>query len=281
MPQDTASNELCILPGELEREIFELAASESLQIAARLTLVARRVREWIEPSLYRIFRANRRGRVFPPFCLGTQNSTLDMPRLMRYGQHIRHVVLREHSARSVRKILDRCPNVENLALWIVDGSCAPLVPVLEALPLKRLSVDALDFLLFHGEEMVDVPITLNITHLDINNFGYLDVTEWEQITSLPELTHLFFNGCPRGELLENLLHKCVKLELLVLFIPWGERISSPFQHGHGQPKIRDKRLVKVSSIVEYEKQWELGTLRGGDFWKIYEEKRDSARLDLE
>jgi hypothetical protein len=42
----TVSTQAQILPPELERYIFEIAAYQSLPTAAKLTLVARRVRLW-------------------------------------------------------------------------------------------------------------------------------------------------------------------------------------------------------------------------------------------
>ncbi|KAF8160023.1 hypothetical protein B0H34DRAFT_807447 [Crassisporium funariophilum] len=73
-----------VLPSELEREIFMLAVSMFPRCAVRLILVAGRVREWIEPELYRVLRTDEDA-VIPPIY------RVDVGYLNREGVHFGYI----------------------------------------------------------------------------------------------------------------------------------------------------------------------------------------------
>jgi hypothetical protein len=172
--------------------------------------------------------------------------------------------------------LDRCPNIENLALWLVDGSTAPLVPVLEKLPvLRSLSMDTMDFIFLNGNpDHSSRPLALDVTHLDLVNFCMYTWTKLEQIASLPKLTHLALTGQPDAGFVQDLLRECPKLELLVVIYVRVEDDEPPIPRGM-ETKIKDKRLVETRSTKEHGEYWNRGSLWGNDFWKIFEDVRDS------
>ncbi|KAF8149386.1 hypothetical protein B0H34DRAFT_802388 [Crassisporium funariophilum] len=63
------------LPVELEREIFEIAASAYPSCTAQLVRVAKRVQVWLTPELHRVLRSNE-GRVVPPiYSSGSDNDS--------------------------------------------------------------------------------------------------------------------------------------------------------------------------------------------------------------
>lgn len=171
--------------------------------------------------------------------------------------------------------MDYCPNIENLALWLVDGSTAPLVPVLKKLPvLRNLSLDTMDFIFLHGNpDHSSRPLALDVTHLDLVNFCMYVWTKLEQIASLPKLTHLALTGWPDASFVQDLLRECPKLELLVVIyvqVDDDELVPRVME-----TKIEDKRLVETRSTKEHGEYWNRGSLWGKDFWKIFEDMRDS------
>ncbi|KJA18317.1 hypothetical protein HYPSUDRAFT_205437 [Hypholoma sublateritium FD-334 SS-4] len=258
MPQSDSPR----LPVELERQIVELAAMGSLKSAASLMLVSQRMRKWIEPILYSVFRLDGWGKPYPP-CYATVKArsglnTTDNSPLEQYGQYILHLYIRGRSARTVTKILRNCPHVENLMIWMVVGVDTMLVEVLEARPLKKLSIHAVDFLLLYDDQPPTRPLALSVTHLDlmeVHDFG--EGVNWQTVVTLPNLTHLRLIGTPPVALVQLFLSECRKLERLVVVWPRKmHAVEAPSSYAGDFAHIVDKRLAHVVS-----------TGRSSDLWK--------------
>ncbi|KAF8149392.1 hypothetical protein B0H34DRAFT_733582 [Crassisporium funariophilum] len=258
-----ASSQEIYLPAELEREIFEIAASAYPSCVVELVRVARRVQEWVSPELYRVLRAGE-GRVVPPIYCSESDvgspRTLDIPRLKNIGPHVQHILLQKWHVSEIQEILKYCPNVRNLALWIVRGSCLPLLPVLSTLSIRRLSFDPLLFFPSHHEYHIpfDQPLFWNITHLEIIN-APSEWKSWHKIALMPKLSHLALSGELNQALLDDILENCTLMELLIVISETEEGMTNE-QH--------DRRVVVLEPSWDYLDHWELGARGGDDFWII-------------
>ncbi|KAF8664591.1 hypothetical protein AX16_000723 [Volvariella volvacea WC 439] len=198
------------LPPELERIIFELAARSSRKrVAPVLMLVARRVREWLEPLQHEIVVRYFDGEGRKPTGASIH--------------HIRHILFATTvTTLETKTYLSQCHNVYNLALWShVDAdSLAVLTAVLRSPhrrsttpPFRRLSTSLSD--LFSQNVDFHHAIFRHITHLDV-------VDRWDawekdnNFACLPALTHLAFNSESPITIIANCLSRCPKLELLVI-----------------------------------------------------------------
>ncbi|KDR67783.1 hypothetical protein GALMADRAFT_1061523 [Galerina marginata CBS 339.88] len=260
------------LPAELEREIFDIAVRAFPECIRQVILVACRFCIWYEPELYRIMRSGE-GRVVPPLyipgqaekdhTIGNVVADVDIPRLTQYGPHVRHVLLQKRTAQEIQRVLECCPNVSNLALWIIQGKCSDLVPILERLPLQRLSFDPSYFFENYAADMsmpFDQPLFHHITHLEIIN-ATSSWSKWRQLTLLPKLTHLALAGTVNQQLIDHVLEGCPSLELLIMFNMHYEVLG-----GDVAAAQKDHRVVFLKSVTNHLDHWEKGARGEEDFW---------------
>lgn len=239
-----------------------------------------------EPELYRIIRSGT-GRVIPPLYLpklsNDLNDVLDLPRIQGFGHHVQHVLLQKRSAREVASILKCCPNVWNLALWLIQGTCMPLVPTLEKMPLRVFSFDPSSFFAQHSTDHgipFNQPMFLNITHLKIINSTSL-WSKWQQLALLPHLTHLALARTPHDfetwvsdqKFIARVLEECPNLQLLIVFLNDTGYVSPsgiPFN------STEDSRVVVLESVKNLLDQWEEGARSGEpeDFWRIAQNQQE-------
>ncbi|KAJ7256890.1 hypothetical protein C8J57DRAFT_1343247 [Mycena rebaudengoi] len=162
-------------PPELEREIFEIAATEHPETIPTLVLVAHRVLHWIEPLLYRTL-------------LLTRNLPQDKTALLLAAQ------------RTPAKFTKY---VRNLLLWPGDTSlhfdCAIL--------LMSLCSGTSRLALFDPKHTM-LPA---IDNMRVDHLSALKVP----IAQLPALTHLCVNEKQDLPLLLSIVKKCDKLCVLV------------------------------------------------------------------
>lgn len=211
--------------------------------------------------MYSVLRLDGWGKPYPP-CYATVkarnglNTTDDSP-LQQYGQHILHIYIRGRSARTITKILRNCPYVENLTMWMVVGVDKALVEVLEARPLKKLSIHAIDFLFLHDDQPLTRPLALSVTHLDLMEFHDFDgEINWQTVATLPNLTHLRLEGIPPMALVQFFLRECRKLERLVVVWPRKmHAVEAPSSCAGDYAHIADKRLAHVVSTGQSSDLW--------------------------
>ncbi|KAF8155954.1 hypothetical protein B0H34DRAFT_515389 [Crassisporium funariophilum] len=254
------------LPAELEREIFEIAASANPSCVVELVRVARRVQEWVGPELYRVLRCGQK-RVVPPIYSSVSDSgsprLLDIPYLKSFGHHVQHILLQQCLASDVQEILKYCPNVHNLVLWGVHDSCLPLLPVLDALSIRRLSFDTQLFFPSYYDPIPFVrPLFTNVTHLEMINAPFA-WERWHNLALMPRLSHLALSADLSDELLKIILEDCKMLELLIVFFGHPTFLDEAMA-----TMPEDHRIVMVSSVRNRLDHWELGARGGDDFWII-------------
>ncbi|KAF7369363.1 hypothetical protein MVEN_00264900 [Mycena venus] len=243
-PSSAASD----LPLGLERRIFEICALSRPVGIPKLMRVAWRVKEWVEPLLYRTITVGYTGgmkgypiftweildaaiRSKPPsfFATAVCNLNIFLPR-------------RGHNPDPAEIMLSLCTNVHNLSLVSLDqfSSGSRLQSLVHSLPLAHLHADSR--LLFHGIQLSH-SVFARVTHLEVwtapDPEAVTDTSIWAQLSLLPQLTHLSFGGdtsfIPQGL---SLLETCKSLSVLISLSRPGEAVQR-----HLQALAQDVRFV--------------------------------------
>ncbi|KAF8149512.1 hypothetical protein B0H34DRAFT_802496 [Crassisporium funariophilum] len=266
---------MVVLPLELERKIFEIAVLLHPKCALKLVLVAHYVREWVEPEIYRVLRMDGE-RTFPPIYKDEMYlrppRELDVPRLQRFGPHVRHAMLCDCPWKDIIVVLQHCTNLHNVAFWSARGRSEALaqsaIASLEALPyLRKLSIDAHS--LFHEYSDLpfpfDIPMFRNITHLDIM-FTKESLEWWSKISSLRKLSHLSIAPNFTTGFVDGVLSACPTLQRLMFASHYRSKRAWP------QP---DKRLMHVIRVDwrMYPDFWVACVRNGEDEWMAAEKRR--------
>ncbi|KAF8969000.1 hypothetical protein BDZ97DRAFT_301773 [Flammula alnicola] len=268
------------LPGELEREIFVIAALSFPQCILALLLVARRVHIWVEPELYRI--VSDREKVIPPlYSVGDRTGLLDLDRLRKFGPWVKHVLLEYRPIREVIQVLECCPNVHDLSLRELQGPCIRLIPILEKLPLRWMSFDPMYFFQCKSPDVsipFDQPTFHNLTHLVVNTTS--SWTNWQQLARLPKLTHIamMHNHSVNQQLIDHITDECASLELFVLFYWYNRLYVDGVTWNQKDPRVVIMRAVQYNVFTV---RWGKGSLGEEDFWITAEKRkqRGSRQLD--
>ncbi|KAJ7141965.1 hypothetical protein C8R43DRAFT_586550 [Mycena crocata] len=211
-----------LLPPEIERKIFEMAACSHRPCIPKLIRVAKRIRIWIEPLLYRVVTVvePHRVRTSLPYIMipGMKGIALvdpyyipphllyitagDCLRMLEsravsdsfFRDHILHLALAGLSENQTEHILSKCNGLVDLGLFAGHYSqSASLLPIITAMPLQRL---ACDLSVLFPSTGVDFNHALfsKITHLNLYQGEGLFPTSWARsLGNLPCLTHLSFD----------------------------------------------------------------------------------------
>ncbi|KAJ7091689.1 hypothetical protein C8R44DRAFT_412011 [Mycena epipterygia] len=269
------------LPPELEREIFETCALSRPSEIPKLLLVSPRVKEWVEPLLYRTLVVEawvgqaRVGEVettsvtFPRF---TNASLLSALASKHFRPHdVRHLLLYEMDMDSgtAEKVFARCTGIENL--WI---NCAldELGPLIAPLPLKHLYAHVLPLLRTLPPPHVCFSL---LTHLEVMDWEWeeADLMIWSGLSLLPQLTHFSFDTPILAHPVRELLETSKSLSVLV-FLDIHECPSL-------QELSHDVRFVQMLTGTCFE-DWQRGVHSGEDYWHHAESviaKRRSGEID--
>ncbi|KAJ7176342.1 hypothetical protein C8R43DRAFT_557444 [Mycena crocata] len=254
------------LPPELERQIFETSALAHCQPVATLNLmlVAWRVKNWVEPLLYRtvvlVDSENRGG--------GSHSSTISVHDFLaiinqkspQFFSNVRSLSLRATAAddiASMNIILATTTNINNvfIARLISLKTC----PALGTLRPRRLAAHLTA--LFYGRSIDFMhPIFLYVTHLELYDYRSTIHTEpdWQGLTKIPHLTHLAFRRPSLQGLLFPILLACARLECIVFFSN-GTLVTE-------DPMLPDDvRCVKMNHPPHIT-DWVAGAKTGEDFW---------------
>ncbi|KAJ7150683.1 hypothetical protein C8R46DRAFT_1123902 [Mycena filopes] len=242
-----------VLPPELEREIFEIAATRYPASIPRLILVAHRVLTWIEPFLYRVVCANQHSS-------NLIHSLLHKP--PECHNAVRHLSLPLRAfGREGIEVLALCRGIINFGAMndIADGT---VLALLAKMRVQRLA------LCLHG--IFDgAPVDLThaafaaLTHLDL--FDDVEVEHvmdvLPQIPLLPALTHLSLDSdIPRRDVL-GVLAQCPRLQVLLVSWPAADEVYALVCFPH----VYDVRYV-IGTYRDYWREWEAGARGGPDLW---------------
>ncbi|KAF7369375.1 hypothetical protein MVEN_00266100 [Mycena venus] len=267
------------LPSELERHIFELCACSRPVTIPKLMLVAWRVKEWVEPLLYRtiiISPSEHPIEGYPIFTKRILAAVLHSKPATFFRDSVRYLLLHAVSDDFVQFTLSRCTGVQNL--WAPNASVALIdASAARRLPLRHLYTNFTP--LFHD----DVPLAgqtqfAQLTHLELIGAPPEDTDVASTLSHLPRLTHLSFNEEEFIPSCLALLQKCRCL--LALISLDGKSLRSTF-HEYEVDLAKDPRFVVMYS--SWFKDWQKGVHAGMDYWTRAEEfieKRRSRMIDV-
>ncbi|KAJ7885660.1 hypothetical protein B0H14DRAFT_3856789 [Mycena olivaceomarginata] len=255
---------LPVLPSDLERTILEICALALPVSIPKLMLVARRVKLWLEPLLYRTIV------IFAPTIRAYPRCSREtIEELMRTRAHFLHSSVRnlmignwDPNAETAKRILSACRRVENLYL-LLDETCYSALPELGARSLKRLHFNMGDLF---GPSLNSAPpfihpIFSQITHLEL--FHPSQNPDWSGLALLPCLTHLAFDGLgPLASYLQ-ILQTRASLRMLIVLLSSPSQLGADF--GGHTALISDPRFV-VMTLQLYFADWQIGIQTKVDFW---------------
>ncbi|KAJ7106426.1 hypothetical protein C8R43DRAFT_210367 [Mycena crocata] len=266
---DSSPMNEAILPGELERTIFELAASLDPDCMPTLVLVARRVQIWIEPLLYRILTIHGLACVPQPKRTVLRHPVAAILRLIDtrpasfFSTHVRHVWLNGVNSTDAAEILSVCCGTTNLAFFNIPWNFT-LVPILGTLPLQRLYVDQAQIcpLLLRADPAHGM--FQRITHLEVAlSRTHLDWESWVALARMPRLTHLACrNGWPSSPMRRGVLEKCTGLKVMAAVYASGLQ----GERGVCQRIAREDARCMTVLVSDYMDDWECGAQGGRDYW---------------
>ncbi|KAF7368607.1 hypothetical protein MVEN_00184600 [Mycena venus] len=258
----------CLLPVELEREIFELTAFLHPECMLALVLVARRVKIWIKPMLYQTISVHQHmfKCEFSRLPLRAVAKLItSQPVALRY--HTRHICFAGvQMSEMVVDLLSRCGVAENLA-FIKTPCPAALLPILGALPLQRLSLAlSHSFQLFPWPNPFDGrhSIFSQLTHLDILD-PHVEIDEWRTwsgLAQIPRLTHLSTRTHMSESVLHGVLQHCKLLQVLV----WVYGIQELLDENRARAELTDDPRFVTLVSGELLLDWEAGARGGEDYW---------------
>ncbi|KAF7304476.1 hypothetical protein HMN09_00849900 [Mycena chlorophos] len=186
-----------ILPPELEHRIFYAAAYSAPYEALNLMLVAWRVKQWVEPLLYRNLVIGSRlpssSQAIPLFYPDPASARWQMLQskptdfLSTAVENLMLVCVKEPPFSRIPALLS---GVRNLVVVSVE----PVHGALDAFQrLERLDCNYFEHLFDYDSEIriADNPTLAQLTHLEMGTESALeDFAVWSEILRLPSLTHL-------------------------------------------------------------------------------------------
>ncbi|KAF7350263.1 hypothetical protein MVEN_01330100 [Mycena venus] len=262
-----------ILPRELERMIFEIAALARLTSIPTLILVAARVKEWVEPILYRVvlievmFARPLLG--FPIFSGSIMAKAMEIKPQAFLRNSVKSLCLEYHTVFSlVQTILTTCTRISNLFMGYRPYSHLNALGALEC--LRRLAVPFRDVrrsLPLEGPH----PLFRNVTHLELLSTlpGPVPHRDILAITAslplMPHLTHVAFHTAPKDPAFYTALHANERLQCIVFRL----NFAAASDVGNTQGFADDIRFVCVrGGFGDSRNAWLVGAHSGDDFWAL-------------
>ncbi|KAJ7065432.1 hypothetical protein C8F01DRAFT_982075 [Mycena amicta] len=186
-----------LLPPEIERDIFELAA-QTPGNATTLALVARRTQVWMERLIYDTVTLSS------PALTAQFLSVLDSRPAQFFANAVKSLCIPgDIPLTSAIRVLQACQGVVNLALWLPLQD-TPLFPYISALRPRRLSVNVRGLFgakmpLQLEHDPICAAIQPDFTHPFFSRVTHLELVDWLALLShttlelpflAPHLTHL-------------------------------------------------------------------------------------------
>ncbi|KAJ7184910.1 hypothetical protein C8R46DRAFT_467987 [Mycena filopes] len=270
-----------MLPRELERVVFEIAAS-NLGDIPNMMLVAWRVKEWVEPYLYRVVSNTTFGSGMFTTPFNVYTIPIDQKPVVFWSKSVKSVFFDAEptTEADITRLLTACKGITRLFSFL------PLHKHLDQLgalhDLRRLNIELTR--LFRIDSLIDLahPLFRNITHLEV-----LGIPERETAPALfaglslvPKLEHLAINDTALYAMLP-IWTSFTHLRSIVLLRPESVRKDKPVNF---PPALAaDDRLVLIGQ-TDYTEDWFRGANGGEDFWDVaaaFIEARRAGLVDRE
>ncbi|KAJ7872701.1 hypothetical protein B0H13DRAFT_1895281 [Mycena leptocephala] len=195
---DVAVSPAPVLPLDLERKIFEISACLRPVLIPKFMLVAWRVKEWVEPLLYRTIAVEftRALDGYPIFTWDVLVSAMRSkpPSFFHYAVRNICLLLTDGVKAIVETLLGLCTRLHNLSLSpaYVDDDYDRAMPILMApLPLAHIYGNLGS--IFQSLPSTD-PLFVHATHLGLRNWEGLNNMEIaSRLSLMPHVTHLSFD----------------------------------------------------------------------------------------
>ncbi|KAF7309267.1 hypothetical protein MIND_00297000 [Mycena indigotica] len=286
-------------PPDLERLIFRLAAVNSNPDGIRvLMLVAWRVKDWVEPLLYRAI-------VIGPFPLGSISSTIPLITFETFdrvvelkgrswlARTVQHLLLSSLRPAEITKVLQICTGLRRIMVFAVASFHGALDPVSGLRVFQgRLSdffdLAALQYQISHR------PCLAHLTHAEFLDEVSLSSADnerlWQDVLLLPSLTHLACSTNQWNALPSQMSDHVVA----ALFPAGGLQVFALIRYvaGGGSKELRLGLALRrhpgfvflADGIGFWARNWSDGTTmnRSGDYWMQAEDfvqKRIAGTID--
>ncbi|KAK6977989.1 hypothetical protein R3P38DRAFT_2665522 [Favolaschia claudopus] len=274
----------CLLPRaplELERRIFEIAATQNGGDIPRFMRTAWRVREWTEPLLYRILFFRLTPTVpFGPVVVPIEDrhwlpyipfpaflTLLSVKPTSFFERHVRHIFIdagiEAYSLVLYIVILTACSHITDL--YILHPPTPDYIPIICRLhSLRRLAIQAVP-LFAPNQVNFGSALFRNITHLQLLDFDdYLPQHLGEQLALAPCLTHVSFSVFFNVPALHTRVRTNTQLQCIVfLDAGWPSvDLAAPLE-------IPDDRVVVIRH-TNFFTEFFRGSRNGDDYWGLAE-----------
>ncbi|KAF7367988.1 hypothetical protein MSAN_00864500 [Mycena sanguinolenta] len=248
------------LPPELERKIFEIAALTQPTWIPSLMLVARRVKFWVEPLLYRVVSFRDSVDKLRDLDLPVFTADALEQRSQDCFRHVRHFFLDDANAEEtmLERWLLACTGVTNLYAWVTyTPGRLPSISGFTNVQYLTMDVRAL------CRTAIPLPLFLTVTHLEL--LAFTDEREsvdrvCRNILLIPRLTHIALNLRLHSALSHVALCANTQLRCIVFLSPRAPLGESPLIH--------DNRFVCIEEDVPYYDDWLNGAVFGEDYWAL-------------
>ncbi|KAF7345701.1 hypothetical protein MVEN_01590100 [Mycena venus] len=261
------------LPPEIERVIFESVAFSHPVRIPNLMQVAWRVKDWVEPLLYRVIivmPASTSGDSLVPICrpeILLRLISTKPPLFFHFHVKTLHVegIFPPQSEVIIPQILAACTGVTSL---VVAFGIIPHLSALNTLKsLSSLSINVRPLLEYYPKDFPQAMFH-DLTHLQIQD------SLWEPeatqafctgLTLMSRLTHLSFNSVRWIDRLHLGLRNAPLQRLMCIVLlcsPDGERRNH-------WPSSDDPRFVCIGE-ENYWVDWQRGALTGKNYWTLAE-----------
>ncbi|KAF7364398.1 hypothetical protein MSAN_01100500 [Mycena sanguinolenta] len=245
------------LPPELEHRIFEIAALARPTRIPILMLVARRVRCWVEPLLYRVvFLRGQHDHPSHQFPLPI--FSVDAPERKSYQcfRHVRNLFISSSiEETAVKSWLLACPNTTNLyAMFDLTPEVLPCLSGFTNIRYLTIEASALD-----GNSSL-FPLFLSVTHLELLNSAVDADRVCANVALIPRLTHIALNPHLPSRLSHAEFSAIAQLQCIV-FLSAGILLD-------GSPLLDDARFVCIEEELHYTIDWLQGAISGDDYWAL-------------
>ncbi|KAF4620355.1 hypothetical protein D9613_000113 [Agrocybe pediades] len=211
-----------VLPYEVERMIFELAATKWPGSAVTLSTVSRYVQGWVEGILYHTVVLD---------CFASYSKTRLFQRTLRsrpksfFKHHVKRLYM-DVTFKESQELLECCTGVTHLVLpwadhFMIEGSMAdlPFPPKLDRLSIR---LESLDVSRTRAKRSFSPGLFANLTHLEfITPLCEFVEIDWYSLCPLPTLTHFAVGilwGSRDSHFLPPLEYLINELDLTVMVI---------------------------------------------------------------
>ncbi|KAJ7203043.1 hypothetical protein GGX14DRAFT_544346 [Mycena pura] len=246
------------LPLELERDVFKLAALARPLSIPILIRVAWRVKQWVEPLLYRTLVIEDSPIDGIPCCdMDTFRRIAETKSPDFLADAVRNVMIGSWHHNHLQIILSVCLGIQSL---FCSGAAYAPPAALEILPLRHLYCKLHSVFSLSADDACTRRFFAHLTHLRLyNNPEREDAARFAAtLAQIPNLSHFAMRPLPAAY--GQILDACTHLRVLVV-LTTSMQVLRAEEHW----ALVDVRFVQMSPW-RYKMDWKLGILTGDDFW---------------